>query len=371
VALAAIGAAFFVGAAARGDDHLEEIVRSVAAHERLYENIELVIEERHRWVGPSDAPGYRRGMPTLARDGEARYVYQEGRVYHHQHRSSTNFAKQERPGTSSQDALNLGSARDTSRQEVTAATYTLGYDGERTVCVDRSTANVHLGRFVPRKLVRPHSMIFLGEPFVMMPFSEYLTAPKVAGYDHELVYEGEEERDGLNCIRLRSNTVYDKNADPDFGIFWIAVDRNYLPIREEFFAPAYSRTIPLGVLLLSDLREIAPGVWLPFAQKRVKNGEIEASEGKTVVHSVTEHTVTKASLEPQYDLSLFRDIPIPDGMPVIEIKEGEKVRDYVQGHTSPPAARWSWRWLLVIAAVGVGVCLLWKRRHQLSSGWRT
>jgi hypothetical protein len=84
--------------------------------------------------------------------------------------------------------------------------------------------------------------------------------------------------------------------------------------------------------------------------------------GKPLVQSRRETQVTKAVLDPQYDLSLFRDIPIPDGMPVIEIKEGEKLRDYLQGNAPPPAARWSWWWLVVCVVAAVVLGILWRRR---------
>jgi hypothetical protein len=198
----------------------------------------------------------------------------------------------------------------------------------------------------------------------MRPLSEYLSAAKIGPNDigHQVVYEGEETVDGLPCVRIRSEQFYAAGQPPDVTLLWLAVERNYLPVKLVGYVVSYSTDIPLVVSTVSDLRELAPGVWFPFAQTRIKNDEIAASKGQTLVVTRTDNTVTKAVLGPQYDLSLFREISIPDGMPVIEIKEGEKLRDYLQGNAPPPAARWSWWWLVVCLVAAVVLGVLWKRR---------
>ncbi len=350
---------------ASGDERLQEVVQNVAANERLYENLELVIEERYRWIGPTDVGGYQSGVPAVVLDGEARYVYQRGLLYHHRHtREASSPNRSSMMGGPEYRRTRGGDASGVVHVE---STYTLGYDGEQTRCVDKTSANVHQGRFAPRNLVQPHSLIFLDEPTLMRPLSEYLTAPHIGPHDtgHQMVHEGEDTIDGLHCVRLRSNQFYEKGKEPDFLLLWLSVERNYLPVRMECYVVSYSSKIPLAISTVSDLRELAPGVWCPFVQTRIKNYEIAASKGQTVVLTRTDNTVTKAVLDPEYDISLFRDIPIPAGMPVIEFKEQQKVRDYVHGSPAPPAAR-SWWWWIAAAVFGcVLLGALWRKRYDI------
>ncbi len=341
-----------------GDDRVQEIVQNVAANERLYDDLELVIEERYRWIGPKDLGAYPTGIVIASLDAEARYVYQNGLVYHHRQRQQATS-----PDT---DPMKLGReymrthGRDEAGVLRRESSYTLGYDGERTVCVDQA-ANIHQGRYVPRQLVRPHSLIFLHEPHLMRPLSEYLTAPRLDKEDHghEVAYEGEAVVDGLQCVRLRSNIIFRKGEDPDFMLLWLAVERNYLPVKMEFYMVNYSRAIPLAVSTVSDWRELSPGVWCPLGQSRIKNDEQSAAKGRTIAVVRSDNQVTKAELDPHHDISLFRDIRIPEGMPVTVLKEERPVEDYVQGH-APSAGRWSWWWVAaaVLACVLVG---LWRR----------
>ena len=50
-----------------------------------------------------------------------------------------------------------------------------------------------------------------------------------------------------------------------------------------------------------------------------------------MVENATELTFQKAELDPKYDISLFRDIKIPDGMPVYVVRDGKIVQRYIQG----------------------------------------
>jgi hypothetical protein len=80
-----------------------------------------------------------------------------------------------------------------------------------------------------------------------------------------------------------------------------------------------SATIPVEVGVLKDLREIAPGIWFPFAAEISINSQLAARENRLVVSQREEYRVEKVSLEPNYDISLFRDIPFPDGANVYNV----------------------------------------------------
>src|SRR5262249_54377885 len=83
---------------------------------------------------------------------------------------------------------------------------------------------------------------------------------------------------------------------------------------------------------------------------------------KQVVGNTQESTLTKVDLNPHYDISLFRDIPIPDGTLVYEVKDGEIINQYKQGEQTnphwPPSRPFPWHWL-VGPAVGLVLVAGW------------
>jgi thiol-disulfide isomerase/thioredoxin len=79
-------------------------------------------------------------------------------------------------------------------------------------------------------------------------------------------YCGEATTDGMRCVVLRRENL-DEQAKPTpfFDVYWLAIDRNYLPIRSESFGSVLGRfNLPTKISVSFDLREIAPGIWFPF-----------------------------------------------------------------------------------------------------------
>ncbi len=84
----------------------------------------------------------------------------------------------------------------------------------------------------------------------------------------------------------------------------------------------------------------------------------------------TELTVSKAALDPNYDISLFRDIPIPNGAQVHIIENGVTVRSYTQGgrHTISPPRAMPWQWpaigIVLVGALFIGGYLRYRQRRN-------
>jgi hypothetical protein len=120
-------------------------------------------------------------------------------------------------------------------------------------------------------------------------------------------------------------------------------------------------------------RELTPGVWFPTKlSHEVFNKEDFAREGKVNMANLEEQTIEKCSLEPNYAIDLFRNIPIPNGIPVYEVKDGKIIRSHVQGGVVPPPAaqgRSSWKLgLLALSLVtGLGLLVAWTRTKSTRS----
>jgi hypothetical protein len=117
----------------------------------------------------------------------------------------------------------------------------------------------------------PH-MFFERYQWATRAFSEHLASPwnkSRANNRHRIEYLGEDERDGLRCVVLREVKL-DRESDEVFGItlMWLAIDRNYLPLRFERYGNPKDLELPSVVETANDWREVAPGVWFPFHMAR-------------------------------------------------------------------------------------------------------
>jgi hypothetical protein len=159
-----------------------------------------------------------------------------------------------------------------------------------------------------------------------------------------VTYDGDEEIDGLQCHRVKLSALLDSWKDgkgPTVLFLWISPERNYLPVRSEFYFRDQWKpgATPGEVGHAEDFRKIAPGVWFPFRVVSECNDlEAERKEGKKQLRNQRVYTVEKAELDPHYDDSLFQDIPFPDGAIVYHIENDKIVRKYVKGgqNVSPP-----------------------------------
>lgn len=151
---------------------------------------------------------------------------------------------------------------------------------------------------------------------------------------------GEEEVRGLRCIMVALTNIHETRKIPATRIeFWLAKDRNWLPIRRAYFHLPYSDSIATSEAMADDMRELAPGVWFPFhAVETVFNPDVIKSEKRQELRYKLETTVESVSLEPQYPLEFFRDLAFPDGTAVREVDHGVETRKYVVGQTENETA---------------------------------
>lgn len=180
---------------------------------------------------------------------------------------------------------------------------------------------------------------------------------------------------GLRCLKLRVIAWRDglKPEDVPASFLWVCPERNYLPVRWQWTNDkAMGNAFPELTADASDFREVAPGVWHPFLCVIRFYDHIDFKLNHKYSHVFeSRYEFLNVDLDPHYPDSLFRDVKIPDGLPVYVLKGGEIVDSYVQGRVRTPAIlKRHWKGLLPFAAVGFAcVCLAWlARRRRRNSG---
>lgn len=350
------------------DDELAAVMDNLHQNEALYEDIEIV------WRSSFTFGEIKRvtDQHLRSRERNGRYVRQDGMYY----------IDHETDQASEVVAVHRGLLQ--------------AYDGEMTRILEERGG--HIGNVVKefqdtRYKVLPHALP-LRRKHVKVPLSIWLQGREAIRahlngeidkttelYDQTLSYLGLETVDDLECAVV-SVAYYRRGGDPEKLIsrrhFWLAVDRNYLPIQTKHFSLGLSDELPMTKTSLQDLRELAPGVWFPFVSTiAVYDRGSLRDDGKYVVGSSEELVVEKAMLDPQYDISFFRDIQFPDGTPVYEIEQEEIVKSYVQGggppvdaagYPQPAGGISSTMWLGIANAILIAAAIivyLWMRaRHR-------
>ncbi len=353
-------------------DRMPDIIQNARTSEQLYANLEVVAtwsfhidEQFNKGLAPS-------GLVVEA-ERSIRNVYQNGMCY-----------------------LRTGGAQRSSNDRSVSLDFHLGYDGEKTRVVDQElVANVVDGPLEDANLIRPHTLL-LGGARVYFPLSIYLEAgealksqplarPYAKRIQLTVSYEGEEVVEGLNCFKVRCETQSraasakaGKAAKPsqttpaDVRFIWLAIERNYLPVRTEFYHTAMKVNRPVEVGRVDELREIAPGVWFPFRTTLEKYNWKGLVPHTELVRSSTEHyTVTRVDLDPHYDRRLFSEIAIPRNAAVYEVRNDRIIKSYREGDDRQLSPRRPRGWLrllpvinIVVIVTLVGIFAVHRRRRR-------
>jgi hypothetical protein len=214
------------------------------------------------------------------------------------------------------------------------------YDGERTRSVEvGNSANIHLARYEASQVYPPHTWA-MNPLWVNFPLSVYLQGtqavaahpkvrriPRPAGAVYEMTkveceYLDEESLGDLRCHKIRCQRWSRLTSSPMTHILWLAPERNYLCVKVESM---YAESLR-DRSLVEEFREITPGLWLP-ARIRFTNYAPRALRGNRPLADITEVlTLDQAALNPAKPTSFFRDVNIPDDIPVFTISsEGTMV----------------------------------------------
>ncbi|AMV37595.1 hypothetical protein [Planctomyces sp. SH-PL62] len=289
---------------AYGDD-MAPIIEKVRAHEAAYDDFRIKFTRRYSLKAPTVR------LETMIRDREhvVDYVI-KGAKYRYRLEGFEDPVKGDRL-----------------RLDITRIS-----DGKDTRYLDgRAIANIlHNTTAIDYEIYTPH-LLLLPNFGVDGPLSRILGG-RSASEKRRITVEpaGEEEVRGWPCqvVKIAHHRIED---DPDVVKLWLSVKQNHLPIKTEGFNPEVSRTSPVETGEVEALREVEPGLWFPTASSVVVYDPFELAKGRRTALGIHQFKAEAITLRPQVDDSLFTELTIPDGVPVIEADGDRILRRYVQG----------------------------------------
>jgi hypothetical protein len=300
---------------AKSDDgRLQEIIKRVRAEEKQYESIDAEVKRTYQLL--RDAHYSRDSNEYAIQEASQRYVVDGPRAYFHEERNIT--------------------AADGSRFDQST---TQAYDGRWTRACSRYREGTYASAQQAEKMnrLRPH-MLLLSYLRWEQPLSEWLSGTRADDCRAVAEYLGESQQQGLACDIVRLSMFYgDSLKASGSEIFWLARDRNYLPVRRESYSRRFAHGLPEAISTASDWREIAPGVWYPFFDSTDRfdaYGVSALSHGRLVIGWREDLATQTITLKPQVSPSLFTDVVVPQGTEVlVSDAEGNRIGTYPQQTT--------------------------------------
>ncbi len=89
--------------------------------------------------------------------------------------------------------------------------------------------------------------------------------------------------------------------------------------------------VPLSEGVVTEFKEVEPGLWFPMHYEKRNYDRAELRAGRTRYWNDRGFHIDTVNMHSNYPISLFRDIPFPDGLTVHVIENGKNTRSYVQG----------------------------------------
>ena len=197
------------------------------------------------------------------------------------------------------------------------------------------------GRHDGIPVLRPHTFL-VRDDYIYGPLSELLVSPwhdKVNKYRLRFRYCGEEVLDGHPCVKIRGDVLIGEGDRPHNSMaFWLATDRNYLPIKMEQHGGNFGfQSTPTGIYRSDDLREIARGVWYPFRSTLLAFNMWDIAKRRLTLSWRREYEVKSATLSPRRDEALFREVVVPAGTKVqVVAEDGNFLGQFEQGKEGVP-----------------------------------
>jgi hypothetical protein len=338
---------------------LEDVIANLRDNESLYHDIEV------KWVEQYQIGTLKRPIELMVKSRE---------------RSGTSIAQD---GMFRSDCIGQQAALKGDERRIHKIT---SYDGETTrVLEDRGSyiANIVDGARYDLNAFDPFT-IPLRRFGIQVPLSVWLQGPEAIKADsrgrlksnlhHRSNLAGHEVIDGIRCHKIV--VEYFRPTNPtqatDKRIFWLAIERNYMPIRAEAYNLLSSDTLTNESTSWTDFEEVAPGVSYPH--RIVHTGFDEPSireDHRLVASSRAEFIVESVTLNPSHPVAYFRHLEIPDGTPVYYINRNREIyKSEIKGgvrFTDDGGNRWS-PWILLVNAavvVAIGMVLINRRRRRV------
>jgi hypothetical protein len=303
-----------VAPSAHGQTTLADILANVRRNEKAYENIEVVMDSTYD-IGDRKPPSKDEVIRSKVR---------------------TRFVSQGERFRLERDGSNQDSERTVSLDRIRA------FDGQTTrVLEQKAVGNIARERLQDENFVRPH-LLLLRHAHVAVPFSVYLSGHEAIrahpsgrwqpDLTMRVTYEGDERLNGLKCHKVFVDVLLKSGEPHDGRRFWLAEDRNYLPVKELAFTYRFSKDAPVGQGVVSDLREIKPGVWFPFKAEYTAYNKLAIQQSaRQELQWRDRYTVERVALDPKYDREFFAKVEFPTGTAMYEVEGGKIIRSWRQG----------------------------------------
>lgn len=309
-------------ALANRSDQLQLIIKKLRENEALYDSIEVHWREDYRKKYYSEVE--KAGVPQSS-DIVGHWVRQKEMFYLNYEGKRTGP-----PADARQTGIHIKK----------------GYDGDVTRLLElrhNYVENIIQGPVYDFRGFQPHT-IPLRWARTAVPLSVFLSGREAIledprGTKGDVVsnlfptasYVGEETLNGLRCYKISLSHVRNKGTSAERisgrRDFWLAADRNYLPVKTESYNYYYSKVISIESAVLENLQEIQPGIWFPVTSSiTVMDGITMREENRPVVSWKREYTVTKVALNPEYAVDVFRNIEFPEDTPVYKVEDGKIVK---------------------------------------------
>ncbi len=171
------------------------------------------------------------------------------------------------------------------------------------------------GRHDGIPVLRPHTFL-VRDDWMYGPLADLFVSSwydKVNKYRMRFRYCGEEAFDGHPCVILRSDVLPVEGRPPhSFQVFWLAIDRNYIPIKVEHYGGNFGMLpLPSGSSRCEDFRQIAPGLWYPYRSTCLAFDRQEMAKHRLTLNWQRVYEVKSVTLTPSLDTALFRNVVVP------------------------------------------------------------
>jgi hypothetical protein len=300
------------------DEDLAAIVKSIESYESDLNRSELIYHSEYRLL-------VKTGVPQGA-------VVAESEEYRVIRQKPYRFVR-----IQTEDVLLSG--------QTDKKNYLLVYDGKKLKALNNES-NVSITEtpnpFFAFENVNPYTLP-LSRQNISAPLSTLLKGTselkKLAPFKNENIeakIEGEETIDGLQCKRIALTAWRDRVPPAKIHYkLWLAVERNFLPIRFEDYNMMKNEAHPSVRAVSEDIREIEKGIWIPFKVViRYFDPETFRNENKIVVANEQIYEIKKVDLNPNYPIETFQNVSIKEGAMVNTVKDGKIVDRYIKGLSS-------------------------------------
>lgn len=285
----------FSAANVSGQMTINQIIENVRQNEKLFDDIEVLMHETYNFAdGKAEIESDPSELQTIVEStAKTRFV------------SQGSWFRMER------ECTDTANGKRVSNDRVRA------FDGETTrVREQQWVGNLYSKRVEDEFFIRPHMFLIrhMNFPF---PFSTYLSGPEaIAAYPNavwrkelrqEAEYLGEEQIEGFNCHKVRVKVfIAQTGIAHDGREFWLAEERNYLPIKQLAYTYRYSDQIPVGTGVVKEFTEVSHGVWFPSEIEYISyNKELLRDKSLLELQWKRRYVVDSVSLDPQYDRNFF------------------------------------------------------------------